>query len=774
MTTAPSLSNLVIENLRGSVTPFTLGFEKGKKLTIVYGENGTGKSTISDAFDLLGNGKVGSLENRGVGSSTRPYWPSVGKNNTDVKVALQTSSGTCTLSLGKTSVVVDNEQLKPQVAVLRRSQILSLIAAQPADRYKEISRFIDVSGVEASEETLRKLIADKTKDYDSAVIRVGANRANIENFWVQIGSPAPDAFSWAKIEVQRDHQELDQRKIAIDRLISYWDKILSYPKKLDEFFGNLQVAESSLTTAKTSLAAITSETADDYLEVLEILSAAHQHFIKHPHPTVCPLCESGEKAVGLVDEINRRIEAQGLYASLDTARKSVISQDAVVQREKQRLVDFLKGAANDFAALMSYCSGSNEISDLELPAFPVPNEVEKWAGWINANKDKRDSWEKAADACVDGKNFVETLRRSLKDLAESEVVAKDLEVVLPRLREILKVMEEERKKYTDTVLGVISTRAGELYEVIHQGEGMNKIVLALDAAKRGSLDIATEFAGQQDAPPQAYFSDSHLDTLGLCLFIALAEHEMPEQKILVLDDVLGSVDEPHVERIIGMIYNISLKFRHTVVTTHYRPWREKFRWGVLKPDQTCHFVELNQWAFGKGITLNGAIIPEISRLKTLLADTNPDVQSICGKAGVILEALLDFITLQYGCAVPRRHGNAYVLNDLLGAVNGKLMAALKAETIDQNAGGKVVASTELKPVLEDIAAIAQARNVLGAHFNAMAFELYPADGIRFAKLVEQLSDSLVCPDHGRPMKDTGSFWRNGGDTRRLHPLKKPG
>lgn len=771
--TAPSLISLVIENLRGSVTPFTFAFEKGKKLTIVYGGNGTGKSTISDAFDLLGNGKVGSLENRGVGGATRTYWPSVGKKHSDVKVVLATSSGTCTLSLYRANVVIDNEQLKPQVAVLRRGQILSLIAAQPADRYKEISRFVDVSGVEASEATLRKLIGDKAKDYESAVTRVGANRTNIENFWVQIGSPAPDAFSWAKVERQRDQQEFDQRKVAIDGLISHWNKIIPHPKKLDELVGKLKVAESSLTTAKASLAAITSGTADDYLEVLEILKAAQQHFTKHSHPAVCPLCESGEKAKGLVIEVNRRIEAQGLHAKLDAARKFVTSQDAVVQMEKRRLEDFLKGAANDFAALESYCSGSNDISGLELPAFPVPGEEEKWAGWLDGNKDKHDRWKQAADACVDSKNFVETLRRSLRDLEESEAAAKDLAVVLPRLREILEVMEEERKKYTDRVLGAISTRVGELYEEIHRGEGLNKIVLALDTAKRGSLEITTEFEGRQCAPPQAYFSDSHLDTLGLCVFIALAEREAPEQKILVLDDVLGSVDEPHVERIICMIYDVSQKFRHSVVTTHYRPWREKFRWGVLKPDQTCHFVELNQWVFGKGITLSGAIIPEISRLKTLLADSNPDIQGICGKAGVILEALLDFITLQYGCAVPRRHENLYVLNDLLGSVNGKLLAALKVETLDQNAGGKIVASTELKPILNHIAAIAQARNVLGAHFNVVAFDLYPAEGIRFAKLVEQLSDALVCPDHGRPMKDTGSYWRNGGDTRRLHPLKKP-
>ena len=770
---APSLSSLRIENLRGAVTPFALTFEKGKKLTIVYGENGTGKSTIADAFDLLGNGNVGSLEKRGVGGETRPYWPSVGKAHGDVKVVLATSAGTCTLSLGKRNAPVDNEQLRPQAAVLRRSQILNLIVAQPADRYKEISRFVDVSGVENSEAALRKLIGDKNKDFETATTRLGANKTNIEHFWNEAGSPAPGAFVWAQTEIQKDQQELDKRKAAIDELILCWDKVISHPSKLIELNAQLKVAREHSANAQASLDAITNEVAGDYLEVLDILKAAQQHFTKHPHPAVCPLCESSEKAEGLVAEVNRRIQSQGLHAKLDAAKKTAKSHENAIRREQQRLDDFVKSGADDFTALKSYCDASKDISGLELPAFPVSAEPERWAEWIDDNKGKREGWKQASDACVDRKNFVATLRRSLKEYEESDAAANDLANVLPRLREILQVVESERKKYTDRILGTISTRVGELYDAIHPGEGLNKIVMALDAAKRGSLEIATEFGGTPDTPPQAYFSDSHLDTLGLCVFLALTERETPEKKILVLDDVLGSVDEPHVERVIGLIYEVSQKFQHAIVTTHYRPWREKFRWGILKPDKVCQFVELKHWSLGDGIVLTGSV-PEIARLKALLAAPDADVQAITGKAGVILEAVLDFLTLKYGCAVPRKPGNAYVLNELLSAVHGPLLTALSAELIGVDvAGVQKVTTVQIKQILEDIKAIAQARNVLGAHFNALAFDLYPDDGIRFARLVEQLSDALICPDHGWPTKDTGSYWRNGGDTRRLHPLKKP-
>jgi hypothetical protein len=71
--------------------------------------------------------------------------------------------------------------------------------------------------------------------------------------------------------------------------------------------------------------------------------------------------------------------------------------------------------------------------------------------------------------------------------------------------------------------------------------------------------------------------------------------------------------------------------------------------------------------------------------------------------------------------------------------------------------------------------IAQARNAFGAHFKSISFEMLDSDAIGFATLVVSLMDTLTHPDHGWPSNDkSGSYWRNSGDTRRLHPLKKPG
>jgi hypothetical protein len=81
-------------------------------------------------------------------------------------------------------------------------------------------------------------------------------------------------------------------------------------------------------------------------------------------------------------------------------------------------------------------------------------------------------------------------------------------------------------------------------------------------------------------------------------------------------------------------------------------------------------------------------VPDIERLRQLLAESPPDSQLICAKAGIILEAALDFLTQHYECMVSRRPGNHYTLGDLLPALDKKLRAALRVEVLTgTNASG---------------------------------------------------------------------------------------
>lgn len=766
-TSAPK--KLTIEHLRGSVLPFSLPFEKGKKLMVIYGENGTGKSTICDAFEFLGKGNVGSLDNRGLGKTNR-YWHSLGKKPADVSVTLETATATCRATVGKTEVIVTPPEHRPRIEVLRRSQILSLIEAKPAERYAAISRFIDVSGIEASEAFLRELIRDTKSGREVAIARVQENRDSIQQFWEEAGKPGVDPLLWGESESKRDASAFDAEIKAISNLYDAYARLTDYPEQTGSAIKNLQEAQTSFDSAQQSIDKYLAGVSADAAEIASILESAKTYFSKHTEPPVCPLCESAEKAHGLTDRVNERIAA---FDALHEANANKIKKTQDVRLATQQLEILQKNALQHAENFNLCCTSNSWPADILLPGTPVPEDLAEWSAWLTSNAHLSAEWKKAETARQDKKQFLSTLGRAIKTCTENTLAQKELDALLPNLEKALKIVEEERRQFTDATLAGIATEVGRLYEVVHPGEGFNKISLELDPAKRASLEIGASFCGQA-TPPQAYFSDSHLDTLGLCVFLALTALEKPTETILVLDDVLASVDEPHVERLIEMLYDEAVKFRHCVITTHYRPWKQKLRWGWLQNGQ-CQFVELTKWTSVNGLTLVRSV-PDVERLRLLLAETPPDPQLVCSKAGVILEAALDFLTQLYECSIPRRAGGLYTLGDLLPALDKKLRTSLKVELLNgKDASGAPVYNTiYLAPYMDELTRIAQARNVFGCHFNELSFDLLDADGLVFGQQVLELMSTLTDGDAGWPRNSkSGSYWATTGETRRLHPLKKP-
>lgn len=767
---AVGLKKLSIEHLRGSVAPFALPFEKGKKLTIVYGENGTGKSTICDAFEFLGKGKVGSLENRGLGK-TNKYWHSVGKKPADVAVTLETTDGAlCRATIVKSDVVALPAATRPRVEVLRRSQILALVEAKPGDRYTAISRFIDVTGVETSEATLRQLIRDLTQNREVAVARVLENQDAIRQFWESAGRPGTDALAWAEAESKRDANSSDVEVVALTALQATYARLGDYPPRLKSARAAVKTANDAASVAQLKAQECVQTIAADAGEVMAVLESARTYLRKHPAPGVCPLCESAEKVQGLDHRITERLAS---FSSLQTAQTQAKATGANLQRAEQQLATLQESAKKHAEDFEKARAGFTWSADITMPATPAPQDIEALELWLTGSAHLPAEWKKAETVRQDKKQFIGTLRRALKTYTENVQAQKELDTLLPKLNRALEVVEEERRLFSDNILAKIAGEVGRIYEIVHPGEGLNKISLELDPDKRASLEIGANFCGEKGAPPQAYFSESHLDTLGLCVFLALAALDGPEHTVLVLDDILASVDEPHVERLIEMLYAEAIQFRHCVITTHYRPWKHKLQWGWLKNGQ-CQFVELARWTSQSGVTLIRTL-PDIDRLKKLLDEETPDPQLVCAKAGFILEAALNFLTLLYECAVPRKSEDRYTIGDLLPNIKGNLRQNMRIDVLKTASDGTTSYQTvSLKPMLDELTRVAEARNVFGCHFKAISFELLAEDALPFGRQVYELMQVLTDSENGWPKNPkSGEYWATANDTRRLYPLRKP-
>ena len=771
MTPPATLKSLTLTAFRGSTATFKLDFEKGKTLTLLYGENGTGKTTICDGFEFLAFERVGSIEDRGMGKGLEQFWPAVGKSAADLYVELETNAAKCTGKIINKKVSVSPVSGRPRIELLRQRQILELIQAQPAERYGRIKRFIDIEAFERSEETLRQLGKTLATEKQQAQQAENENLAALQGFYDAAGKPAgQNPVTWAKKKLAEPMTELGADITAIGKLRAAFEALKAFPERLDSGRIAVAAAKDALATAEKGLTGAIASATEGAAEALAVLETGRDYLHAHPAVAECPLCGSDEKISGLANSIEERLKNLASLRAADAAKKK--QQSALSSAEAaltQAQTDYLKA----IAAFDAVQKGHSWKTEVKLPGA-APTEPAKLAAWLADSAAVAGSWPSVEASWYDEKKFSAALK-STTVLYDSNVArSKELTALVPKVDQALTQCVDQRQQFTDGIISEIAQEVGKLYEAVHPGEGLDAIALPLDPAKRASMELRAKFAGL-DAPPQAYFSQSHLDTLGLCVFLALAARDRPDETVLILDDVLGSVDEPHVERVIGMVYEVSTKFRHTIVTTHYRPWREKYRWGWLKPEQPCQFVELNDWDIDGGIRVTSSL-PEIHRLKSLLAASPHDPQAICSKAGVILEAALDYLTQKYECAIPRRQGAAYTLGDLLPAVGGKLRAALKVEIRDgiTDPAAPPVATVALKPILDELTRIAQARNAFGAHFKAISFEMLDTDAVAFAKQVEQLVDALTHPEHGWPSNDkSGSYWRNSADSRRLHPLKKP-
>jgi energy-coupling factor transporter ATP-binding protein EcfA2 len=765
---AKSLKQLTIEHLRGSVLPFTLSFEKDKKLTIVYGENGSGKSTICDAFEFLGKGIVGSLENKGLGRTAK-YWPSVGKQAADVCVTLECVGETCSARISRTAVVAAPPESRPHVEVLRRGQILALIEATAANRYAAIQRFIDVSGVETSEGSLRELIKGLKGSREVAIARVQENRDAINQFWQSAGSPPGGALNWAVRESGRDSLDFDTEIRALARLQAAYAKLVDYPASIADHEATLSSSVSANADAAKAVQEIIQTIAADAGEVITVLEAAQRFLGRNQAPDKCPLCESSEKVEGLSARIDLRLNS---FAALRAAQATHRQANANLLQAQQQL-ETVK-----IAALRHVKEFSTTLSECQLPAdVPVPADATKGHDdlslWLDATAHLPAEWKTQEVTRQDKRQFLITLQSALKTYQDNVQAQRDLDVLIPNLESALSIVEEERRVFSDEVLAGIAHEVGLLYEEVHKGEGLDKISLQLDPDRRASLEIGASFGDELGAPPQAYFSESHLDTLGLCVFLALAAMDGAENTILVLDDVLASVDEPHVDRLIEMLHAQASKFRHCVITTHYGPWKHKLKWGWLKTGE-CQFVELARWTNQKGLTVIRTL-PDVERLKLLLDEDAPDPQLVCAKAGYILEAALNFLTLLYECAVPRKSEDRYTIGDLLPNIKGKLRQNMRVDVLTcVNEGTATYETTSLGPIFDELSRIAEARNVFGCHFKSISFELLDEDALPFGRQVHNLMMVLTDPDNGWPKNsNSGEYWATTNQTRRLRPLRKP-
>ncbi|MEI6604342.1 MAG: AAA family ATPase [Verrucomicrobiota bacterium] len=780
---------LTIEAFRGANTSCELKINSKRDLTILYGENGSGKTTISDALEFLFYGQPGSLDEKSLdGKSKLPALVHAKRQSKDLRVAWEESNRTRVAKLSGTKPVFTGDVPDTKLRTLRRNLITSLIEETPAKRFERIRDFVELPSLEREESALTDFISVHKQRRESQLNTLARSEDELKTLYDDVFSGIqnpPPIDQWITDTLAESAETVAEELQILKDLEHHLGRLRNDFKPLEDAYQALDVADETFKTESGKFTAVAAKQAGGMAEAIHLLERTAE-YLDGRAVDACPVCDTAKTsdelrlAVGEKLTLLKEVSAQNalLIAAKKTRERCANSLDTL-QRGYFEIIRSLL-LAHQAASEQAAWQVSEIVPSLKTPTAAA-DLTKDWFASLWAEAAQLKPLAEWVTTKLSALQKTETHKASLIRIAKSRTsVTKEygaLHKLINKAESIKEVLRSERTRYADVMLSAISDDFARIYAKVHPGENLEQIRLFVHPDRKGSAMLTGAFHGKEDISPVAYFSESHLDTLGLCLFLALEKKYDPSSTLLFLDDAIASVDEAHMERLYEAILEEAAHFKHVLITSHYQPLRFKFKWGQLTK-QSVDFIELGAWTLESGICFQKGCDSQIELLKRRLVEKD-DPQAIAAKSGVVLEYLFDFLTGIYRCKLPRlvTAGQGWTLHEYKEALESgkKLMDALKAEHLNES--GAVIREIPLKPLISNLFSQFASRNIFGAHFNALASHFdSQTEAIRLGEAVLELVDALCDTDYQLPESNkSGSCWTNRGEkkTRRLHPLLPP-
>lgn len=777
------LQRLQINAFRGATKPLTIDFDSKRPITMVFGENGNGKSSISDALICLCTDSIGSLTDKS--SVDKKFLRALNSTTAEVSISLQTTIGEFTAQLnpnGTTFTKTPADGL-PRVRHMRRKQVTKLLDAEPSERYTELQEYIDVGEILKCETTLRVLEKELKISLNSQNAVAKEAERVLSTIWEKEGKPGVSWEDWSEQEASRDIIELNQKLTALDSFLDHWKKAYNGIEVYRTAISQERDAWRIFTTAKEALERFVRDNPDNNISLIQLLTEAQKYIKPVLDLKNCPVCgkdtDREELIIRIDEQVKNMRQLNELNQVLTKARNAYNATSTNLTAAEKICFDQFKAFCDaQLETVKKYMSESEEIfsgfiiltSQAEQTAY-----LKEHLSAFHVTNTTFGVDQKEIDSQVKQHNSISTQYTSLLNARSS---VEGIETKLQTARDVLTLVEITRKEFINEELLSISGTVEELYMKIHPTESIGSVKMSLNLNYKHSIDIHARFQDLEKITPQSLYSESHLDTLGLCIFLALAKKYHEPNTILILDDVMMSVDHSHLGRVIEVLHEDLDEFAHIIITTHYRPWRELYRHGRA-PSSKIQFVELMPWTIERGIRFqNGKV--NLEELRENLNMEQIDRQKLCSLSGVILESIFDFLAVKYQCKMARKPKNEYVLRELTDCLDSKLQKALMVQHIAVDEAGQIIENqiekeTQLQPMIQKIKELAIIRNWVGAHFNPDGFDISDAEVVELAGLTLEFGELLTCPiEGGFPIKSSSGIYHATKSGRiRMLPYAQP-
>lgn len=619
------INKIEIDGIRGVQSRLELPLN-GKSI-VLYGDNGSGKSSISDSIEWFYTNRVSHLSSTEI--DLKDALRNVNKldeENSFVSLTYLKSSAfdaerKLSSKKGKFNVEIsnDSDQFKDYLSnsesenlLLRYQYLTDFIDNTKSDKLKYLSDIIGYSEVTKKKEILRKSYSGITSEIKA------------QNYEALINAQKGVLIEKldAAISQEKNLYEIVQEKIKplnLDIEIDSFDAIgkvlqilkdssdkqileeLSFLEKVKLFTDTLSSESELINTTFGILSVEFNKIAADVNRIMQTFYAdfikAGSHIVSKFHnEDKCPFCLQSKNLEQLKAELTIRLaeieESSEKLKTFNNAQKdsgaiaderikridAILSDKLITVEANLKIKESIDGLKNKFN---DYKKGSLEkvTSGNPIPTAESVKIIEADFSFTESVNARITSIQEVLKK-VNKTELFSNISASKEAFLKIKQIEKSKEVLEKQrksLELIYNTFVKAQKEGLENFISTFSTSINDYYQFMNPDEPFQeiKIVTMGDEDELNGITIAYKYNGKLVSPPQKYFSESHLNCFGISFFLASVKAFNRVNKFFVLDDVISSFDSAHRKRFADLLFAKFSDYQ-IILLTHEEDWFTNF------------------------------------------------------------------------------------------------------------------------------------------------------------------------------------------------------
>lgn len=713
------IEKLTVSGFRGILTPLELSFRKGGTRTsiVLYGRNGTGKSSITDAWEWLHASRIQRLAREGAGPTSYPHWDAK-DDETYVEVQLSDSD------LDVVGLSFDHERpTKPEITGsletfranaphpchIRFGDLTAFVYLTKSERYDALARLMgftpQVELQKALRRTLRKVEERLTSKKEQAerLERALADLFGLSEVReVHLLEKINRIFSRHNIEKVNDLSEAQAGLVALRQKVEVDPRAreLADLKKLKKASQGAELPDTLWSKIDAFVQAAQNLNNRSgramSLSFLDLYDAAEQLIEDKRSRNVatdhCPLCGQKVEEAELLEHVKQELEKlqalkrareqlqtsrdqlQGVLTGLDDFSLKVKRRCSELELPPElwpinRLGEYAEEVDVRLKPLTYFISFSDEnLTDALLDLLPQQKFLAKEANLklteliqelLSQIGDRRADLERDESRSQLVTDY-ELLQDGVDKWGKWKASCKEVDrlgEVHDRFEAIVDAFVQDSIENVKTQFEDVSADVEKFFEILEEHtERIASPALKLLTDQDRAVLLEVEFRGERITPAYRLLSESQLNSFGLAVFLASAKNFNPGFPFLILDDIINSFDaykRPQVIRLLKQEFSS----HQCLIMTHDEIWYDRL------------VEEFPGWIRKRFVRFDatGPVVkPGYSHLEQVESRLRNDEPSQAGQIlGPYLERQLQELGEDFQVLVTYNQRNEYTLKDLL-------------------------------------------------------------------------------------------------------------